>query len=40
MTAEVDSRRSEYQLHQQVESGEAWLHYAAGGFDALFELLT
>lgn len=31
--------RREYERHQQQESGAAWLHYSAGGVDALFELL-
>ena len=31
--------RKEYERHQQVDSGQAWLHYSAGGVDALFELL-
>ena len=31
--------RQEYQRHQQADSGQAWLHYSAGGVDALFELL-
>lgn len=33
------SWRREYERHQQQESGAAWLHYSAGGVDALFELL-
>lgn len=31
--------RKEYERHQQHDSGQAWLHYSAGGVDALFELL-
>ncbi|MDA2987753.1 MAG: hypothetical protein O2815_01610 [Actinomycetota bacterium] len=31
--------RKEYERHQQIDSGQAWLHYSAGGVDALFELL-
>lgn len=31
--------RGEYERHQQANSGQAWLHYSAGGVDALFELL-
>ena len=31
--------RKAYERHQQIDSGQAWLHYSAGGVDALFELL-
>lgn len=31
--------RREYERHQQQDSGAAWLHYSAGGVDALFDLL-
>lgn len=31
--------RIDYERHQQQQSSDAWLHYAAGGVDALFELL-
>ena len=38
--ASFDTWRSEYERHQRAGSGEAWLHYAAGGVDALCELLN
>ncbi len=31
--------RKEYERHQHKNSGEEWVHYSAGGVDALFELL-
>ena len=38
--AALDAWRSEYRRHQDMASADAWLHYAAGGVDALSELLT
>ena len=35
----LDAWRTEYQRHQNIGSGDAWLQYSAGGVDALFELL-
>ena len=29
----------EYERHVERQSGESWVHYSAGGVDAIFELL-
>ncbi len=31
--------RLEYERHVERRSGESWVHYSAGGVDAIFELL-
>jgi hypothetical protein len=31
--------RVEYERHVERRSGESWVHYSAGGVDAIFELL-
>lgn len=35
----LDRWQQEYRMHEDRGSGEAWLHYSAGGVDALTELL-
>lgn len=35
----LNAWRLEYERHRDGAAGPAWLHYSAGGVDALFELL-
>ena len=38
--AAFETWRRDYLRHEHRDSGDAWRHYAAGGVDALFELLN